>query len=106
MAERIREHRKAKHAKVLECVEGHYDSEEAAFGRVYRWCPECVVAECGGCGQKVILTGSMATCAGCGADHAAIVQEWLPAEQRQKEEDEKLHPWRQASDCEGESLPC
>ena len=105
IVECIQEHRKAKYAKVLERVEGHYESEKVPFGSVYRWCPECVVAECG-CGQRVILVHSMTSCAGCGMDHAAIVQEWLPAEQRQKEEDEKLHPWRQASDCEGESLPC
>src|SRR5919199_3721587 len=97
MTERIREHRKVKYAKVIECVEGHYEVEKVLFGRVYRWCPECIVAECG-CGERVILTGSVTTCAGCGADHAALAQEWLPAEQR---EDEDLHPWRHAADCEG-----
>ena len=103
-AERIEERRKAKYTKVVECVEGHYESEKVPFGSVYRWCPECVVAECR-CGQRAILTGSMTSCAGCGADHAAIVQEWLPAEQREVE-DEALHPWRHAKDCEGKALPC
>jgi hypothetical protein len=104
MAERTREHcKKAKYAKVIECVEGHYEAEKVPFGTVYRWCQECVVAECG-CGERVILAGSMTTCAGCGTDHATVVQEWLAAKQR-AEEDEALHPWRHAKDCEGESLP-
>ena len=92
MAERSGEHRKAKYTKVVECVEGHYESEKVPFGTVYRWCPECVVAECG-CGQRAILTSSMTTCAGCGTDHALIVQEWLPAEQWEVE-DETPRPWR------------
>ncbi len=105
MAERIREQGKSKYMKVVEFVEGHYESEKVPFGSVYRWCPECVVAECG-CGKRVILTGSMTSCIGCNTDHAAIVQEWLPAEQREVE-DEALHPWRHTNkDCEGESLPC
>ena len=104
MAEHIGEHRKTERLKVIECVEGHYESEKVPFGRVYRWCTECVVAECG-CGERVTLTGSMTTCTRCGTDHAAIVQEWLPAEQRE-DEDEALHPWRHARDYQGESLPC
>ena len=36
IVERIQEHRKAKYAKVLERVEGHYESEKGLFGRVYR----------------------------------------------------------------------
>src|SRR5437588_7784136 len=104
MAEHTGEHRKTKHTKVIECVEGHYESEKVPFGRVYRWCAECVVAECG-CGERMTLASSMTTCAGCGADHTIIVQEWLPAAQREEVEDEVLHPWRQARDCEEESLP-
>ena len=62
--------------QIIERLEGHYEAREVPFGIVYRWCPECLVAECG-CGERVALTPSMSTCAGCETDHAAIVQEWL-----------------------------
>jgi|SRR5215217_5662618 len=102
--ERIEKPGKARYAKVLEYIEGHYESEKVPFGRVYRWCTECVVAECG-CGERMILTCSTSACAGCGMDYAALVEEWLPAERA--EADGALRPWRLARDRdEGESLPC
>jgi hypothetical protein len=104
MAKCIEEYRKTKYARVIECVEGYYESEKVPFGRVYRWCAECVVAECG-CGETVALGSSMTTCPGCGTDHAALVREWLPSAQREEVEDEALHPWRQVRDYEGEALP-
>jgi hypothetical protein len=107
--ERIGEHRKARlrNVRVVECIEGHYEPEKVPFGRVYRWCTECLVAECG-CGEKITLTCSMTTCPGCGTDHAVVVQEWLPTERVADEKDEApLRPWRLARDRdEGESLPC
>ena len=33
----------------IERTGGHYEVQEVDFGRVYRWCPERVVAE-SGCG--------------------------------------------------------
>ena len=97
-------HRKARYAKVIEHVEGHYESEKVPFGRVYRWCAECTVSECG-CGERVTLATSMTTCAGCGADHADIVRERLATERAQDEE--ALRPWHLAKECEGnDSLPC
>ena len=101
---RIEKHRKARYAKVIECLEGHYETEEVPFGRVYRWCTECVVVECG-CGERMTLASSITTCAGCGTDHAVTVQEWLATE-RAAGADEALHPWRLVRDREGESLPC
>ncbi len=95
----------APYAKVVEHIQGHYESEKVPFGRVYRWCTECVVVECG-CGERATLTGSMTTCAGCQTDYSAIVHEWLPTERAQKEEGEPRYPWRLVRDCEGESLPC
>jgi len=62
--------------EIIERLEGHYEAQEVPFGIVYSWSPECLVAECG-CGERVALTPSMSTCAGCETDHAAIVQEWL-----------------------------
>ena len=96
---------KARCTKAVERIEGHYDSEKLPLGRVYRWCTESIVDERGWAG-RMILTRSMTTCAGCGTDHAALVQEWLPAE-RAAQEDERLRPWYPTKDCDkGESLPC
>ena len=102
--EHIEKYSKARYANVVECVQGHYESEKVPFGRVYRWPPECVMAECG-CGERATLTSSMTICGGCGTDHAAIVQEWLPIE-RVAGTDEARRPWRLVGDCEDESLPC
>ncbi len=82
--------------------EGRYEVQEVQFGRVYRWCPECVVIECD-CAERLSLTSSMTTCRWCGADHAALVREQLAAE---RAGDETLHPWRYAGEREGEGLPC
>jgi hypothetical protein len=100
---RIENHSKARYAKVIELVEGHYETEKVPFGMVYRWCTECVVAECG-CGERMIFTCSMTTCAGCDTDYAALLEEWLPTGRTQAEQ--ALRPWHLAKDCEGESLPC
>jgi hypothetical protein len=109
--ERIEKHPKKKKARlrnleVIECIEGHYEPEKVPFGRVYRWCTECVVAQCA-CDQRVRLTCSRSLWPGCGTDHAAIVEEWLPLERGAVQADEALlHPWRQARDCDdSESLP-
>ena len=104
MSERSGEYHRAQYAKVIECIEGHYETEKVPFGRVYRWCAECVVVECG-CGERATLTSSMSTCAGCGTDHAELVREWLPATHREEGEDEALHPWHKVRDYEGEELP-
>jgi hypothetical protein len=109
--ERIEKHPKKKarlrNVEVVECMEGHYESEKVPFGWVYRWRPECVVARCG-CGESVTLTCSMTTCPGCGTDYAAVVREWLPTERGAPRADEApLRPWGQARDGDkGESLPC
>ncbi len=74
---------------VVECTEGRYEAHNGEFGRMYRWCPECLLVKCD-CGETTILNGSDTTCAWCGADHTSIIQEelvprWL--------EDEAVHPW-------------
>lgn len=86
--------------KTVERTEGHYEAQEVEFGKVYRWCPESVVVECD-CGERVILTLSMATCR-CGADHTAVVREGLTV---RRPEDATLHPWRYARDHEESGLP-
>jgi hypothetical protein len=89
-------------AKVIEYIGGCYEAQEVPFGVVYRWCPECLLIECG-CGEMLTLSCSMTTCSECGADHMAVVQEELAG---QCFEDEALHPWRYAGEREGLGLPC
>lgn len=86
-------------ATVIERSGGRYDVQEVEFGRVYRWCPECVVIECD-CGEMTILTPSEAIC-WCGADHIALIR----GELDRRSGDEELHPWRYAKEREGASLP-
>jgi len=75
---------------IIECTEGRYEAHDGEFGKIYRWCPECLLVKCD-CGEATTLTDSDTTCAWCGADHTSIVQEelvprWL--------EDETVRPWR------------
>jgi len=88
---------------IVERIEGHYEVQEVKFGRVYRWCPERVIVECG-CGERTSLTASStATCRRCGVDLAIVFRE-EPATERLG--DEIVHPWRYAKHCEGDGLPC
>ena len=87
-------------ATVVERVEGHYVVQDVEFGRVYRWCPDCVVVECD-CGERVVLNSSMTTC-WCGADHTAVVREKLSA---RRMGEASRHPWRYAEEREGAGLP-
>jgi hypothetical protein len=43
--------------RVVECVGETYDTQEVEFGKIYHWCPECVVVECK-CGKGKTLTRS------------------------------------------------
>ena len=86
---------------IVERVAAHYDVEEAGFGKVYRWCPANVVAECY-CGDKINLTLSKTTCHVCGSDLSEAAREGLSA---QKARDEELHPWRYAREPQGAGLP-
>jgi len=84
--------------EVIERTDGRYEAYEVGFGKVYRWCPECVVVECD-CGERPTLTASMTICSRCGADHAVIVQEELNSRQLK---DEMAHPWRYDTEREEE----
>ena len=44
-----------KAAKIIERVKAHYEVQDVEMGKVYRWCPESVVIECG-CGKRLSLT--------------------------------------------------
>ena len=86
--------------KIVQCIPAHYEVEEVSdLGRSYRWCPEQVVLECGGCKKRTTLTGSqliasVVTCDGCGARNTTSVREELLAELRRSTDDEVVHPWR------------
>ncbi len=73
---------------VIERTQGHYEVHETSYGEAYVWCPECVVVECD-CGERPVLSASLSTC-GCGADHAALVQEELIS---RRSLEEVSHPW-------------
>ena len=91
--------------RVVGRTEGHYEVQEVEFGRVYRWCPGCVVVECY-CGERLTLTGSVTVCRRCGADHTAVVQEEEEVVGHQQLGDEVLHPWRYFRDREDAGIPC
>ena len=85
----------------IESIAGHYESEEIAFGVVYRWHPGSLRMECG-CSKVLTLTHSLSTCSEVGADHAPVVQEELAG---LCSEDEVRHPWRYAGAREELGLP-
>jgi hypothetical protein len=78
--------------RVIERIEGCYETQVAPFGKVYVWRPERFVVECS-CGERSTLVGTMTAC-GCGADLVATLRE-TPSARRPRE---GLHPWRYAGD--------
>jgi hypothetical protein len=61
---------------VVEGTEGRYEAHDGEFGKVYRWCPECLLVKCD-CGEMTTLDDSDTTCVWCGADHTSIIKEEL-----------------------------
>ena len=94
--------------RIVERIPEHYETQEVEdFGRVYRWCPEQVVLECGACGttstfKRSNLIASLVTCE-CGARCSARVREGLRAEKLA--EDERIHPWRYWHSKENAGIP-
>src|SRR5436305_1482028 len=95
--------------KIIERIPAHYETEEVAqdLGRVYSWCPEQVVLECGACGTRVTfsrskLIASLVKCE-CGARCSARVREELVIEKLAEEED--IHPWRYWRSKENAGIP-
>ena len=74
---------------VVEGTEGRYEAHDGEFGKVYRWCPECLLVKCD-CGEMTTLDDYDTTCVWCGADHTSIVQEELASRWL---EDEAVHPY-------------
>jgi hypothetical protein len=94
--------------KLIERIPAHYAVQEVQdLGRVYKWCPESVVLECGTCGtrkafDRSTLITSIVTCE-CGARSSASVREQLLIEKMA--EDERLHPWRYWPSEENAGIP-
>ena len=92
---------------ILEHTEGHYETQDVEYGKVYRWCPESVMIECEECGKRsthirTALIGSLITCE-CGKDHTARVREELVFQVLDEGDD--LHPWRDLHLSEGTGIP-
>jgi hypothetical protein len=98
---RLGERNDAQKVKVLERLEGHYETQDVSFGKVYRWCPQCVVIQCV-CGEKVTLASSRTICQ-CGSDHAGLIREELAF--RKPKDEAALHPWRLWHSSEGSGIP-
>ena len=89
--------------RVIKRVEGCYKAQDVEFGRVYKWCPECVVLECD-CYERLIVAAFATICDECGADHAAVVRDELAA--RRLADDKAAHPWRYWYSSEDTRIPC
>jgi hypothetical protein len=63
-------------AKVVERVETRYEIQNVEVGKVYSWCPESVLIECG-CDETLALNVYRSTCGKRGANHTAISEELL-----------------------------
>lgn len=95
--------------KIVERIPAHYEAEEVEdIGRAYKWHPEQVVLECGGCGtrstfKRSTLIASLVDCE-CGERCSARVREELLIEKLAAEE-EYLHPWRYWHTEENTGIP-
>lgn len=94
--------------RIVERIPAHYEVEEVNdLGRAYRWRPEKVVLECGGCGKRTTfrrsrLISSTVACH-CGARSTAGVREELLIEA--PSEDEVARPWRYWRPREESGIP-
>ena len=97
--------------RIVERIPAHYyEAQEVEdIGRVYRWCPEQVVLECGACGtrktfKRSSLLTSIVACE-CGARCSASVHEELIAEQPRAEDERRVRPWRYWQTEESTGIP-
>jgi hypothetical protein len=74
--------------KVKVEIAGHYEVQEIPYGKDYKWVPAHALIECA-CGHKMDANAHHGVCAGCGADHTAVVREVAGRHLA----DEVLHPW-------------
>jgi hypothetical protein len=107
-AELRNEERGGDDVRIVERIPAHYETQEVEdIGRVYKWCPEQVVLECGACcARKTFKRSSLLTsivACECGARCSESVREELIVEQLA--EDERLHPWRYWQTEENTGIP-
>jgi hypothetical protein len=94
--------------KIIERIPAHYEVQAVEdLGRVYRWCPERVVLECGAYGtrrtfKRSTLIASLAHCE-CGVRCSASVREELIVEKLA--EDKYIHPWHYWHTEENAGIP-
>ncbi len=82
--------------RVIMSTRGYYEVTEVEYGRVYKWHPSQLVAECE-CGQRPTLTNAVTACDECGEDHAEGIREWrraVVAAGVEVEDDKVMYPWR------------
>jgi hypothetical protein len=95
--------------RIVERIPAHYEAQQVEdIGRVYRWCPEQDVLECGACGtrrtfKRSNLIASIVACE-CGARCSESVREELIVEQL-AEDERRLHPWRYWQTEENTGIP-
>jgi len=88
--------------QLIERIEEHYEVQEVPFGRIYTWCPECLIVECD-CGESLTfqmsaLTDSAVVCE-CGTDLTTSIQVKLqghlqePQGQVPEDYETSHHPW-------------
>ena len=94
--------------KIVERTQGHYETQDVEFGKVYKWHPESVVIECE-CGKRMtrtrleVIKAEVSACE-CGEDSAASIREELVF-QVLDEDDAALHPWRSRHSSEEAGIP-
>ncbi len=92
--------------QVIERIAAHYDAQEVEFGRIYRWCPECVVVECD-CSERMtlkrldIIIDSGVICEECGAKVSPRIREEVVIELLD-EDDAAIHPWLHDAQAQAE----
>jgi hypothetical protein len=102
---RARDKEERSEVQVIERVAEHYDTQEMEFGRIYCWCPECVVVECK-CGKRRTLTrsaliGVKPDCE-CGMDQAGDVREEVVLELLDEDYEAHHHPWHYDTQAQAE----
>ena len=95
--------------QLIERVAEHYEVQEVELGRVYKWCPECVVVECK-CGKRAVhkraqLIGLEVTACECGKDEMARVREEVVFEVIEEDYEATHHPWRYWRPPPGSGIP-
>jgi hypothetical protein len=83
--------------QIIERVAEHYDTQEVEFGRIYSWCPECVVVECKCDKRKTLIRSDLIKAkpdCQCGMDHTGSIREEVGLELMDEDYEAHHQPWR------------